>query len=69
MEIAVILLGGLLVVAAGAWAVKLMLKPAVIITVFAAMGWMMWYSGLGQGGNTPNQQQFQQQMERSLNDQ
>jgi len=69
MEVAVILLASLLLIAIAAWVVKLMLKPAVIITVFAILGWMLWWSGLGQGGNTPDAFQFQQQMERSITDQ
>ena len=68
MEIAVLLLAGLLLIAFVAWVVKLMLKPVVIFTIVALLGWMLWASGLGQGGNTPDPELFQQQIKRSIED-
>jgi hypothetical protein len=65
-HIIIVLLGGLLVVAAIAWLVKLMLKPVVIFTVVAVMGWLAWYSGLGYTDEGPNAAIAQQQVERSL---
>jgi hypothetical protein len=44
LEIIIIILGVLLAIGVVAWAVKMVMKPAVFIVIFAALGWLLYYS-------------------------
>jgi hypothetical protein len=65
-HVAIILIGGLLLVAVVAWTVKLMMKPWVIMPMITLMFALAWWSGLGWEGEAPNAAMARDQLERSV---
>jgi hypothetical protein len=68
MEMASVLIfaiGGLLILGGIAWIIKFLLQPMVIILLFAALGWGMWFAAFGiEGSEGPSEQGIRGEVEQ-----